>query len=160
MAQTMKAKILVVDDDVSIRGMYAEILEDEGYEVTTASDGQDALRQLGGVQVKAVLVDMMMPGMDGLELCRQLRQADDTRLLPIILISAGPNVVGKAKEVQANAVLVKPFDLDNLLRLVDKVVVAEGAGTEDVIEHGRNPFSGGSALHVDCSFQEKYYERH
>lgn len=83
-----------------------------------------------------------------------------THLLPIILISAGPNVVGKAKEVQANAVLVKSFDLDNLLRLVDKVVVADSAGTEDVIVHGCNPFSGGPALHTDSNFQEKYHERH
>lgn len=128
MFEMAKAKILVVDDDVSLRAMFCEMLEAEGYEVETATNGRDALQQLDSHPVEAALVDMMMPVMDGLELCRKLREVAATSSLPIILMSAGSNVVSKAREVQATAALVKPFDMDGLLDLIDQLLARPGNG--------------------------------
>ncbi len=118
-----KVKVLVVDDDPTIRQLCADVLTDEGYIVVTASSGQDALIHLERNGIKVALIDMMMPVMDGMQLCRILRSSEKTHHLPIIVMSAATNLTSKATEVLANRVLVKPFDIDKLLSCVEQLVV-------------------------------------
>ncbi len=121
---TKKIKVLVVDDDPTIRQLCADVLSDEGYAVDTASNGQEALIRLEHNGIKVALIDMMMPVMDGMQLCRILRSREATRHLPIIVMSAATNLVSKATESLANGVLVKPFEIDKLLLCVERLVVA------------------------------------
>jgi CheY-like chemotaxis protein len=118
-----KVKVLVVDDDPTIRQLCADVLTDEGYAVDTASNGQEALTRLERNGIKVALIDIMMPVMDGMQLCRILRSREETRHLPIIVMSAATNLANKATEALANGVLVKPFEIDKLLSCVEQLVV-------------------------------------
>ncbi len=80
-----KTTVLVVDDDQTIAELMRDFLETEGYQVETALDGQDALRKLKCGPVDCLLLDVMMPGMSGFELCRQIRETSD---VPILFLSA------------------------------------------------------------------------
>lgn len=116
--ETDKVTVLVVDDDPTIRQLCADVLSDEGYKVDTASNGQEALARIEGDGIKVALIDIMMPVMDGLQLCRILRSREDTRHLQIIVMSAASSLINKAAEL-ANCVLVKPFEIDKLLAYVE-----------------------------------------
>ncbi len=116
------ARILVVEDDSDLRQSLAELLEGEGCEVACAKDGQDALRQLDGPAPQAILLDLMMPGMDGWTF--RSRQRADPRLarIPTVVISAA--YAGDAREVAAlapDAFLPKPFDLGSLIDALKRV---------------------------------------
>ena len=78
-------KILVVDDDQNICELLRLYLTKEGYQVTLASDGEDALNQYGQVKPDMVLLDVMMPKLDGWEVCRRIRKEGDT---PVIMLTA------------------------------------------------------------------------
>lgn len=80
-----KTTVLVVDDDQTIAELMRDFLETEGYQVEIALDGQDALRKLQGGPADCLLLDVMMPGMSGFELCRQIRETSD---VPILFLSA------------------------------------------------------------------------
>ena len=85
---SMKPHILVVDDEADVREVVQLNLGREGYEVTTAVDGQEGLEMLKGAPFDAAVIDVMMPGMDGLTLCREIRQDPNLRQLPILLLTA------------------------------------------------------------------------
>ncbi len=81
-------KILVVDDNSTSRMTAATLLEVEGYEVLEADSGTSALEKVMKSQPDLILLDIMMPGMNGFEVCRQLKQDEQTRLIPVIFITA------------------------------------------------------------------------
>lgn len=112
--------ILIVDDDTSIRAALSEILEDEGYTVSNASNGQEALRYLRQ-QPQApclILLDLMMPIMNGWDF-RQVQQQDpQLSTIPVVVISADNNVSQKARTVGANGYLQKPINIPRLLNVV------------------------------------------
>jgi two-component system response regulator MprA len=119
------ARILVVDDDPVICDMCAEMLADAGYRVTTAGDGQAALDSLQGTPVDLVLMDLMMPVMDGLTACVALQADPRTRTIPIVIISAALHLMAARGAEIADmvvAVIQKPFDLDDLLLTVQQVI--------------------------------------
>lgn len=103
--------MLVVDDEVDIRTAMAEVLEDEGYEVFAASNGQDGLHQLREKQPSVVLLDLMMPGMNGWEFRRAQQLEPELSTIPVIVLTA----MGRAPAIDAESYLQKPFDLDTLL---------------------------------------------
>ena len=78
----MPSRVLIVEDEPDIRGLLVFHLEREGYQVVRSSDGADALRQVRARPPDLVLLDLMLPGMDGLEVCRRLRQDPATAPLP------------------------------------------------------------------------------
>src|SRR5215813_14112835 len=80
-----KMRVLVVDDDQSIADLMRDFLATEGYQVETALEAQDALRKLRSGPVDCLLLDVMMPGLSGFELCRQIRETSD---VPILFLSA------------------------------------------------------------------------
>jgi two-component system, chemotaxis family, chemotaxis protein CheY len=111
--------VLVVDDDPDILDALSEILEAEGYGVTRARNGQEALDRLEPSPPGLILLDLMMPVMDGWEFARRMRQrSPEVSNLPIIVLSADRNVGARAREIGAVGHLAKPFELADLLNLV------------------------------------------
>ncbi|MEV6523098.1 response regulator transcription factor [Longispora sp. NPDC051575] len=108
-------RILVVDDDAAVRDSLSRSLRFEGYEVTTAEDGGRALELVRGGEPDAVVLDVMMPRMDGLETCRALRA--EGLLLPVLMLTARHSVGDRVAGLDAGAddYLVKPFALQELL---------------------------------------------
>ena len=108
-----QTQVLIVDDDPGIRASLNLALSEEGYRVTEAETAEDALRLIGNGAPDVVLLDLMLPGMDGFECCRQLRRASD---VPVLVISARgdtTDVVG-GLEAGADDYLVKPIAVPEL----------------------------------------------
>jgi len=105
------ASILVVDDTLNNLRVLSNILRDEGYEIRVAKDGPTALSSVQAAHPDLILLDIMMPGMDGYEVCENLKADSDTQEIPIIFISALDRVLDKVKAFSAGAVdyIEKPF---------------------------------------------------
>ncbi len=115
-----QAMILVADDQVLIRDLIADMLIDEGYQVTTCNNGQEALTRLATLDPQLVITDMMMPVLDGWSFVQQLRQQDDWQHLPVIIISAAYDLPFNPKKLDRwTAFLAKPFDVGSLLKCVE-----------------------------------------
>ncbi len=110
-------RILIVDDDDSIRELVAMALEDEGYEVMTAAQGVQALQIAAATPPDLILLDMRMPIMDGWAFARTYHQLPGPHA-PIIVLSATRNGLAVAEEVGAAGYLAKPFELVQLLTVV------------------------------------------
>lgn len=108
-------QILVVDDDQAVRDSLARSLQYNGYEVSTATDGLDALAKLASENVDAVVMDVMMPRLDGLETTKMLRENGND--VPILILTARDAVGDRIDGLDAGAddYMVKPFSLDELL---------------------------------------------
>jgi CheY-like chemotaxis protein len=115
-------RVLVVDDDAAIRKMLVDALSLEGFHVETARDGREALAALEDGRKRVVLLDLMMPIMDGWELCRHLTERPALRQqLSIVLMSAGEKL-DQARDLQVEGYLPKPFDIDHLLECLKPFV--------------------------------------
>lgn len=110
--------MLVVDDDPDILEALSEILEAEGFEIRRARNGKEALERLDSPRPQLILLDLMMPVMDGWEFAHQMRKRPDVASIPIIVLSADRNVGSKASDIGAAGHLAKPFELNDLLGLV------------------------------------------
>lgn len=109
--------ILVVEDDVDIRGCFREMLEDEGYAVSTAENGERALEVLSHIERPCLmLVDLLMPIMNGIELIENLRSRPDLAKIPVVVVSAAST----AQPPRGVPLLKKPVGYDTLLREVQK----------------------------------------
>jgi two-component system, chemotaxis family, chemotaxis protein CheY len=108
--------VLVVDDDPDILEALAEILEAEGFVVRRARNGKEALEQLEPDFPKLILLDLMMPVMDGWEFSQRMRERKIS--VPVIVLSADRNVGTKARDIGAVGHLAKPFELNDLLQMV------------------------------------------
>jgi CheY-like chemotaxis protein len=110
--------VLVVDDDPAIRGLVADALRVEGYTVDLAAHGREALDAMRARRPATVVLDLMMPVMDGfsfMEACHQEQLCDD---VPIVVISAVQDALRRIDEVPVHACIAKPFDLDDLVKTV------------------------------------------
>jgi two-component system, OmpR family, response regulator MprA len=107
-------RVLVVDDDAAVRDSLARTLRFEGHEVDTAGDGQEALDTVRAGEPDAMILDVSMPRLDGLETCRQLRE--DGILLPVLMVTARDSVGDRVAGLDAGAddYLVKPFAIQEL----------------------------------------------
>jgi len=125
-------RILVVDDDPAVASVLRRGLAYEGYRVDTAGNGTDALRLALERPPSLVVLDIMMPGMDGLEVCRRLRAADQS--LPILFLTAkdAPKDQVIGLETGADDYVTKPFDLDVLLARV-KALLRRGSRQEPAL---------------------------
>ena len=111
-------KILVIDDDPSVRSLVADSLEIEGYEVHTAEDGFSGLRAIEAHKPDCVLLDVMMPGLDGHQVLQRLRAAEDRPALPVVMLTAYSDdaTAWQAWTEGVDYFLAKPFEADELLR--------------------------------------------
>lgn len=114
--------ILVVDDDVAITTMLEEVLSDEGYTVSTAYTGMEALAWLAEHRATLVLCDQMMPGISGAELCQQINQTPAWAAMRIIMMTAG-RTVPQFGTCRYDVFLAKPFTLDQLLASIEQALI-------------------------------------
>ena len=119
-----KKTILVVDDSAVMRHLNSAVLEEGGYQVLLAGDGQAALERMADTPVDLVLTDWTMVPMDGCELTRRLRARPDSAALPILVLSTLSNEASKADARQAGATgwLCKPIEPETLLAVVGSLM--------------------------------------
>jgi two-component system, OmpR family, response regulator MprA len=120
----MHARILVVEDDRFIREVVAIALRAEGYEVDLAEDGDRGWRYLAERSPSLVILDLALPYVDGLTICRRLRATPRQTHIPVLVVSAVPNdgAARVALDAGADAFLHKPFDLAELVELVRRLI--------------------------------------
>ena len=108
-------RILVVDDEPAVREALERILRHDGFEVAVACDGREAVRSQAAAPADAILLDVLMPGLDGLEVCRRMRDIGDRT--PVLMLTARDEVGDRVAGLEAGAddYLSKPFSLDELL---------------------------------------------
>jgi DNA-binding response OmpR family regulator len=121
------ATILVADDDAHIVELVSLYLRKAGYQVETASDGDETLRKAKDLKPALLVLDVMMPGPDGLQVCRQLRRKGD---IPIVLLTARSSDIDKIAGLRfgADDYVTKPFNPDELIARVDTVLRRAGNG--------------------------------
>ena len=126
------SKILVVDDNSANRALAQATLEDEGYEVILASNGEEGLRQVDCIRVDCVLLDVRMPNMDGFEVCRRIRARATDNDLPIIFLTAQRDVetFDAAREAGGDDFLTKPLEPAALLVRVQAALKLRRVGQE------------------------------
>lgn len=118
------ALIVVADDEYLLATMLADILEDEGHEVVTASHGLSALEKIRARRPALVITDFMMPVMTGLELAQAIRADHDLAGLPIILVSGAQGSIGRQHTDLFIEVLDKPYRNEALLAAVERILAA------------------------------------
>jgi CheY-like chemotaxis protein len=113
--------VLIVEDDRDLREIFDSVLSDEGWDVVTAADGEVAIGLLEvGLQPCVLVIDLRMPRMDGWELIDRLRQRDEWRALPFVIVAAHVRVADEASQIGARWWLQKPVDIDRLVAVVDE----------------------------------------
>lgn len=119
----MAKRILVVDDSAAVRQSVAYVLDQAGYEIVQANDGQDALTKLDGAPFALVVTDVNMPNMDGIELTRQIRANSDYKFTPIVVLTteSQSTKMNEGKEAGATGWIVKPFNSEKLLQVVKRL---------------------------------------
>ena len=120
-----KKKVLIVDDEVDMLELLSLRLQAIGkYIVETATDGAMGLQKVGEFNPDIILLDVVMPTMDGWEVCRSIRSSLATKNIPVILITAAQaiDLEKKAKEVGANKVLVRPYKEQELFRIMQDLL--------------------------------------
>ena len=143
-ARLVLMRILVVDDERALRGSVRRALTLEGYMVSEAEGGQHALNELRARAMDAVVLDVLMPDVDGLEVCRRLRAAGDR--VPVLMLTARDAVSDRVAGLDAGAddYLVKPFALDELLARLRALLRRTSGG-----DSGRELRFDGLTLDVD-----------
>lgn len=124
----MASRILIVDDEPEAGRILSLQLSLHGYNTEIASNGFEALKRVEEDAPDLVLLDVMLPKMDGLTVCRRIRATDHAAALPVILISAksDPESVAMGKAAGANDYLFKPFDFEDVLRVVRAALAGSG----------------------------------
>ena len=120
----MKQSVLVVDDEPQARAMLRLIMVRAGFEVVEAKDGYEALDEVARQLPDLMILDIMMPGIDGFYVCEQLRSNERSAALPIIVLSAKTDAesIQRGEEVGATKYLTKPVSPDDLTRHVREVL--------------------------------------
>ena len=118
------ARVLAVDDDHVIRGLLEVNLEMEGHEVVTAVDGQDAIDKVRAELPDLILLDIMMPNVNGWQVAESLKAQETTRDIPIVFLTARAMEadVRKGKDLGVEAYVTKPFDPIDLMELVNRLL--------------------------------------
>jgi CheY-like chemotaxis protein len=122
-SETTSFSVLVVEDDADIRDSLAEVLDEDGFAVLTASNGREAFEVLQSASAKpsVILLDMMMPVMDGWEFRKAQRNDPELASIPVAVFSARPNIEAAARSVEAAAYFRKPLSIDHLIDTLDSL---------------------------------------
>jgi DNA-binding response OmpR family regulator len=118
--------ILVVDDDPGILDALRFLLEDEGYRVQTSDKGDyaESLRDGNGALPDLILLDVLLSGKDGRAICRALKEHEETRGIPVLMMSAHPGAAESVHAVGADAFIPKPFAIDDVLARIADLLAA------------------------------------
>ena len=118
----MGEKVLVVDDELEIRDMLSRFLTELGYEAMVASNGEEAVELAEKENPQAILLDIKMPGIDGIETCKRLKANEKTRFIPVIMATALWDTYSAAIEAGAEDFVTKPFNLTELSHRVKSIL--------------------------------------
>lgn len=128
----MRHKILVVEDEPAVRALLKDILEAAGYEVVTVSRGKGAPDLAAKEAPHAILLDLVLPDMDGVEICRRLKANERTKLVPVVMMSGFNIDLSTAIDAGAEDIVYKPFNMaDLLLRVRSIIAVRHLAGRDE-----------------------------
>lgn len=118
------ARILIVDDEPDIVMIAKDMLERVGHETDEVENGEECLKKLKKEKFDLVLLDVMMPGDNGWEVCRKIRADEKTRDIPVVMftVRTSADSVAKGREVGADAQIDKPFGIDDLIGTVENVL--------------------------------------
>ncbi len=118
------SKILIVDDEPHTIEMFKFRLESSGYSVDVASSGIDALKRIGENRPDLILLDVMMPHIDGYEVCRRIKADKKTKDIPIVIFTAvgHDDLAKRSMDAGASSFITKPFDGNALLQIIKKVL--------------------------------------
>jgi len=119
---TSQRRVLLIDDDPDSRDIYRQILEWGGFQVETASNGAAGVRAATARVPHAVLVDLDMPGLNGVEVLRQLRADPRTMQLPVATLTGAPEILDAVSDAPFDAVIVKPAIGDEIITAVRRLV--------------------------------------
>jgi two-component system, OmpR family, alkaline phosphatase synthesis response regulator PhoP len=125
----MSKKILVIEDDPATQRLVEYSLKQEGYQIITASNGLDGIRKALGESPDLVILDVMLPGMDGFEICYRLRSEPATKQLPILMFSAKAQEIDKDTGIKVGAddYLTKPSAPSEIVSHVEKLLAIKTA---------------------------------
>ena len=115
----MRPTILVADDDSAILEVMTIVLEGEGHDVVIAKDEEEIFVRLNDSLPRLILLDIGLGGSDGREVTKRLKSAEYTRQIPVVISSANSDTAKIADEIGADGFLSKPFEIDELLRIVN-----------------------------------------
>ncbi len=115
--------VLVVEDEAYLCDLMADVLEAEGHTARTASNGQEALDRVSERKPQLILLDLMMPIMDGWEFIRALRSNPEWQDIPVVVVTAVYDIKRTQQETGAVAVVTKPFDIDQIADMVNRYSV-------------------------------------
>jgi two-component system phosphate regulon response regulator PhoB len=135
----MAAKILIVEDDESLVTLLTYNLEAAGFDVATTKSGDDAIVSVKDEQPDLVILDWMLPGLSGIEICRQIRAGNDTRSLPVIMLTARGEEADRLRGLATGAddYVVKPFSVAEVLARVKSLLRrASPEKTADILARG------------------------
>lgn len=127
-------KILVVDDDPSVRRLVSDVLEIEGYQVDAVADGASALLHVASERPDCIVLDVMMPGLDGHEVLARLREHEDgvdgSGMVPVVMLTAAADdqQAWRAWSGGVDYFLAKPIDVEHLLRVLDYLTSGSSDG--------------------------------
>jgi len=116
-----KSIILIVEDEESLLKLESILLTSRGYQVRGVTSGEAALTEIAASKPDLVLLDIMMPGLDGFEVCRRIKQDPATSAIPVVMLTAKKNSQDQAKgvEVGADAYLTKPFKAVRIMEVIE-----------------------------------------
>ena len=136
----MNTKILVVEDEKDISGLISYNLSKEGFAVSVSSDGEDALRVIRKEKFSLIILDLMLPGIQGMELCKILKSSEETSFIPIIMLTAKSDELDKVLglEMGADDYITKPFSPRELIARVRAVLrrTQEKPAAEKILKIG------------------------
>ena len=126
--RTERKKLLIVDDEPSIREFLAGALGHRGYATSTAVDGVDGLEKAIQIEPDLILLDVMMPKMDGWEMLSQLRKQEETCNIPVVMLTAKGETEALLKSANQRVVdyFIKPVNMDELLKFIRRYVELKG----------------------------------
>jgi CheY-like chemotaxis protein len=119
----MKQKILIADDDESIRDIFNIILVKAGYEIEVKEDANEIFKNNFKIP-DLFLIDKLLSGVDGLEVCRHLKNNPTTRNIPVVMVSASPDIGTLAIKAGADDFVEKPFELTYLLKVIERNIAS------------------------------------
>lgn len=146
MPEQLSHRVLVVEDDGAVRRAVERALSFEGYDVVTARDGAEALAIVLNDRIEAIVLDVMMPIVDGLEACRRIRARGDTT--PILMLTARTDITDRVAGLDAGAddYLVKPFALEELLARLRALLRRSSGAVAEVMKVGDLVMDTGSRV--------------
>src|SRR6056297_1134598 len=145
--------ILVVDDEADILQLIQYNLEKEGYNSLTAASGEEAIREAHRRLPSLIILDLMLPGLDGIEVCKQLRSTEDTKYIPILMVTAKSEEsdIITGLEVGADDYITKPFSPKVLIARVRAIL---RRSRRNPIKEGREPYIKIHEIQIDTSKHE------